>query len=399
MIDFESPETHFLFNPRLADREKQWLESAKNSAVGSDKAVQTKPFPKLRGHIWLASSGTTGAGSGAPSADALKVIALSKRAFLVAAAGANTYLRSMSTDVWLNPLPNFHVGGLSIYARASLTGAKVVVPPSAKWNVQEFVSLCEKEKITLASLVPTQVYDLVVAKLKAPKPVRAVLVGGSALSPQLYAQASELGWPLLPTYGMTEVCSQIATGAPEATILGHIEARVSETGLLQIRSEALFTEMGYVNADGYQVLFSGDDALTSGGLSDGWYTTNDFCEIEKKNGRRLLRFVGRAHDLIKVGGELVNLAKLKSRFEEFMRARNSDIPFEYVFIADEHDRLGQIVSVATGVSGAIKAAELFEEFNSELAPFERVRRVFAFQSLPKSDLGKIKIGEIRDFIS
>ena len=39
------------------------------------------------------------------------------------------------------------------------------------------------------------------------------MTGGGALDPSLYKQARDLGWPLLPSYGLTECGSQVATAS------------------------------------------------------------------------------------------------------------------------------------------------------------------------------------------
>jgi O-succinylbenzoic acid--CoA ligase len=106
-IDWLSHESHVLLNPRMPDAERQRLESF------------VVPLP---GHLWLATSGTTGS---------LKLTALSKRAMLASAAAVNRHLQSDADDVWLCVLPTFHVGGLGIYARAFLSGAQVV---TAEWR-------------------------------------------------------------------------------------------------------------------------------------------------------------------------------------------------------------------------------------------------------------------------
>ncbi|HET8773411.1 MAG TPA: AMP-binding protein, partial [Thermoanaerobaculia bacterium] len=121
-IDWLSADSHVLLNPRMPEEERRRLESL---------------VVDLPGHVWLSTSGTTGA---------LKLTALSKRALLASAAAVNRHLQSDDRDVWLCVLPTFHVGGLGIYARAFLSGARVV---TSGW-----------EGVTLASLVPAQVSDL-----------------------------------------------------------------------------------------------------------------------------------------------------------------------------------------------------------------------------------------------
>src|SRR5712691_8408649 len=155
--------------------------------------------PSLRGHVWMATSGTTGA---------LRLVALSKRAILASAEAVNRHLDATDRDVWLCVLPTFHVGGLGIHARAGLTGSRVI---ASAWDARQFIRTIAAENVTLASVVPAQVRDLVALGEPAPPSMRAIVVGGGALTLDLYSAAHALGWPVLPSYGMTEACSQIAT--------------------------------------------------------------------------------------------------------------------------------------------------------------------------------------------
>ena len=188
------PEAGLLLNPRLDPARAAELARWKASA------------PDLADHFWIATSGS----SGRP-----KLVALSREALLASAEAVNRHLESGPSDVWVNVLPLFHVGGLSILARAERSGARVAgnldtsaLPP---WDPREFLDLLEREKATLTSLVPTQVHDLAARELRPPASLRAVLVGGARLTRDLYQAARGLGWPLLPTYGSTELASQAAT--------------------------------------------------------------------------------------------------------------------------------------------------------------------------------------------
>src|SRR5207253_1068669 len=87
------------------------------------------------------------------------------------------------------------------------------VVKGGEWNPARTVKKWKDRKVTLTSLVPTQVFDLVSANLTAPKNLRAAVIGGGALDPSLYLKARELGWALLPSYGLTECASQVATAS------------------------------------------------------------------------------------------------------------------------------------------------------------------------------------------
>jgi o-succinylbenzoate---CoA ligase len=324
-IDWLSDETHVLLNPRMPAAERERLRSF---------------VVPLAGHLWLATSGTTGA---------LKLTALSKGAMLASAAAVNRHLQSDPHDVWLCVLPTFHVGGLGIYARAFLSGARVV---AAGW-----------EAVTLASLVPAQVSDLVRARTPAPPSLRAVVIGGGALSSSLYDDARNLGWPLLPSYGMTECCSQVATAtvdSPELRLLDHIETRIEDDGRLALRSDALFT--GYASEDGFV-----DPKI------DGWFITEDVASIEGST----LRVEGRRGDFVKIGGESVDLARLDRILSE-LGADAAVVP-----IPDE--RLGHVIALAL----ASGDDTIVDAFNARVFPFERARRVIRVAEIPRTPLGKI----------
>lgn len=332
-IDWLSDETHVLLNPRTPEAERLRLESLVTG---------------LPGHVWLSTSGTSGA---------LKLTALSKGAMLASASAVNRHLHSDSSDVWLCVLPTFHVGGLSIYARAFLSGARVV---REGW-----------EGVTLASLVPAQVSDLVRARTKAPQSLRAVVIGGGSLSPSLLEQARELGWPLLPSYGMTECCSQVATAtlaSSDLVLLDHIEARIELDGRLALRSEALLT--GYATEDGF---VDPKDA-------DGWFVTEDVASLEE----RTLRVAGRRGDFVKIGGESVDL----SRLDRILAELGADAAV--VAIPDE--RLGHVIALAVA-SGDAEA--IAQAFNGRVFPFERARRTIRVGTIPRTELGKIQRNRIR----
>ena len=255
-------------------------------------------FPELPDHVWMASSGTSGRA---------KIVALSRAAIESSAAAVNRHLGVSPTDQWINPLPLFHVGGLGIVVRAALS--KTLCHSFEEWNPQEFVRRATECGATLSSLVPTQVHDLVSARQACPSALRAVVVGGGALDESLRVRAAQLGWPLLPSYGMTETASQVATARPAAEdfswlpLLDHIEARVGEGSVLELRGSSLLT--------GWMLFDSDGSARWEDPKIDGWFRTSDRAEVS--NGE--LRFLGRTDDLIKIRGELVDFVALVSALQ------------------------------------------------------------------------------------
>jgi len=321
-----------LLNPRLDPALRERILSA--------------GFPDLPGHFWVASSGTSGRA---------KIVALSRAALEASAAAVNRRLGAGPLDRWINPLPLFHVGGLGIFIRAALS--KIPCHSFEKWNPLEFVRQVTECGATLSSLVPTQVRDLVNAQLRCPPSIRAVVVGGGALEESLRLLAGQLGWPLLPSYGMTETASQIATansGAEDFSwlpLLDHVEARLTEGGVLEVRGQSLLT--------GWMLFDAVGSARWEDPKRGGWFRTSD--RVELRDGR--LRFVGRVDDLVKIRGELVDIGSLERDLQT--RVSSGLVRID----AQQDDRNGlNLVVVAENITAEAEAKEALGIFPAYARP-------------------------------
>lgn len=332
--------------------------------------------------VGIASSGTTSVGGEA------KIAVLSKQGFLDSAASVNRHLESDHRDTWLHILPDFHVGGLAIWARASVSGARVFKPSNWKWDERSLKDLIEGSRASLISLVPTQVYDLVQSQIKSPPHLRAAIVGGGSIHDSVYFKARSLGWPILPSYGLTECSSQVATASlasldnsvfPEDLfLLPHVEARVDCEGLLALRSRSLLE--GYFQTD-----VRGEDWKWIDSKIDGWFTTEDRVKI----GHGTLRFLGRRDDLVKILGELVSLNVLEGRL--FALVQVLHLSQEVVLIALPQPRSGFEIALVFLESDytAAQVEQLVEAFNKDLLPIQQVKRTHGVAKMPRSELGKI----------
>jgi len=336
-VDFQSNQSYDLKNPRLP---KETL----------------LPDVDILGHVWIATSGTTGS---------IKWAALSKEALLISAAAVNAHFSITQQDIWINPLPSFHVGGLGIYARAHLSDSKVV--PFQGWDPQSFHNQIILNKATLTSLVPTQLYDLIQTNLKAPPTLRAVIIGGGSLDPSLFHKALELHWPIAPSYGMTECCSQIATALPghsQMQILPHVTLKDSP---LKVSSKSLLTAY-----------------WTQGQLYDpkegDWLQTEDLVEIENNH----LKFLGRKGDWAKILGENVHLLPLQALLDA--HAKPLGIEAYLKFLPDPR-KGSRIVLITTHT----EPSTLIAQYNSQVMPFERIDECILVPHIEKTALGKVII--------
>jgi O-succinylbenzoic acid--CoA ligase len=368
MIDWRSRETHLFINPKLP------------SAIKDRMKIHNLPL--LHGHIWLSSSGTT-------TTSTVSLYALSKKAFLVAAEAANWHLKATPRDVWLNVLPAFHVGGLAIWARSHLANQKVIDQSAARWDVAAFFRWCDEGGVTLASLVPTQLFDLVESGRRAPSSLRAILLGGAATDETLYRRARELGFNVLPSYGMTECCSQVATAPleslqrmdfPEMRVLPHIEVKNDSEGFLAIQSEALFTMRVDCHPQHYENLKRVGD----------WYVTKDRADLRTEGESQVwLRPRGRSNDELKISGELVNLLDLNGLFY-----RISGLS-EAVILAQKNERRGHDIVVVLPRESYEVSGQWIEKFNREVVPVAKIMATYFVDKIPRTELGKVKTADLR----
>ena len=326
--------------------------------------------PELQGHLFFATSGSTGHG---------RWVALSRAALLSSARVVNEHLAVTADDRWLLALPTFHVGGLGVLARSYAASCSVVVMDD-KWDAVVYHRLCCENKATLSSLVPTQIVDLVNGGIKAPSSLRAVLVGGGRLENSVYGKAVDLGWPVVETYGMTETCSQVATtmlGHREMKILPSWQTRLDRDGRLMLMGESLLT--GYVTCLDKRCSYTDPK-------KEGWFVTDDIVEINDG----YLSVKGRADRCVKVLGELVNLDQVQRKFTAFLAVTDE---FFVVSLPDIRRGVKLIACTEQGTELGDVSLDLLEKYNAQCNPLHRIESIQCVEIL-RSPLGKVRYTQL-----
>jgi O-succinylbenzoic acid--CoA ligase len=375
--------------PAIVLANPEWVRRNPAAAAEARRLLPDQP-----GHLLVATSGT----SRAPEAG-VRWVALSRRAVLASAAAVNAHLEAGPRDTWALALPLFHVAGLGILARAWLSQARVEDAGSGDWDPRSFRQRVEETSATLTALVPTQVFDLVAAALAGPPTLRAVVVGGGRLDPELYDRARGLRWPLLPSYGLTETASQIATASlasldegtcPSALpMLSHAEARADGGDVIWVRGASLLTN--YVEID------SGRTVAWDPRDSDGWLRTEDLGAVRGN----LIEVRGRSADTVKVLGELVWLPRVEAAAARWAGREPSLAGFrvDLAVAALPHERLGCELVLALALEGSEATAgpspgELLASLarfeSGAMLPPERIRRLALVEAIPRTPLGKCR---------
>jgi O-succinylbenzoic acid--CoA ligase len=362
---FSQKRSCLLLDPRLAPEVRHELHDAVSR-------IHVRPET-----VWIASSGTTQKKNSLP-----RLVALSWVSLEASAASVNAHLLATSQDVWLQVLPDFHVGGLGIRVRAILSESRVVssVGNLAPWSARQMFEDLVRHRATLTSLVPAQLFDLVQAGFLAPSHLRAVVIGGQALAPLLYERARALGWPVLPSYGMTETSSQVATAAlsslsegtfPSLQVLAHAQIIKSNDGLLAVRASSLLDGILSKESEKWSFVDPKENQV---------FLTSDRGEVMGS----LVQVAGRASDQVKIGGELVDRVLLEHLLLEVRLSLNIFSDCALLFEPDV--RLGFVVGLLA--TDAADGDRVVAEFNRQALPAARIRSLRVVQTIARDALGK-----------
>jgi o-succinylbenzoate---CoA ligase len=375
--DWTSDKNELLINSRFSLKEKEEI------------LAMLSQSPPIRGHVWIATSGST------VSTSHIKWTALSKEAVLASAGAVNKIMESTASDRWVSPLPSFHVGGLGVFARSYLSRAKAIdyyELSRGKWDPRNFYQTLHNEQATLTSLVPAQLYDLTALQMPPPTSLRAIIIGGGVLHEELYLRGLKLGWNLFPSYGLTECSSQVATAElahrtegkmPPLKLLPHIEAAIDAGGHILLKSPALLSFYSIKTSEGIQFI---DPKI------QGWFKTEDLGDLSG----RFLTVHGRTSNFIKIGGESVSLLRLERILNEVKLTHRSEIDMHLIPIPDR--RLGHVIHAAVAASPGGSLNEIIASYQENVLPFERIRKVHYVERIPRSSLSKVLMHELVQLI-
>ena len=418
-IDYEGKQSYYFFNPKHPKAE--------------DFKKRATQLPVLKSHIYLYTSGHS------------KICLLSKKALLHQASLANKNLQASKKDKWLISLPLYHVGGISILARAFLSKSSYLIN-TKKWYPLSFKKQIEKEKISLSSLVPTQVYDLVAKNLKAPPCLRALLVGGDFLSPEIYKQAKELGWPLLLCYGATETSSHIAVeelsslkkarkgkafmkllegvelypDKKSVSVEGNKKSTALKNNKKKRKELALKKETGKKQAGGasfFKVkspgLLTAYFDLKKGRLfdpkdKDGLFLLEDPFIVKNKTLELLAHLSPQMKSEIKILGEKVNLKSLVCLLENSKKTIKKELEaqknkkmkdFKAHLIPIPEERQSWILALVGEIKDFDKLLLLKKNYNKKVLPYEKIQALYFLEKDPLQSFLKLKLENWKEWLA
>lgn len=218
-----------------------------------------------------------------------------------------------------------HFGGINtILAITASLGTVVTVSDRSVANICRAI---ERYKVELLPTTPSFLTLLVASKLYREYDLSSLkrISYGTEVMPQATLDRVRQAFPgvdLLQTYGLSEVGVLRSQSRDDGSLWVRIGGEGFQTrivdGVLWIKSE--YAMVGYLNAP------SEFDA-------EGWFNTQDQVEVDGE----YFRILGRATDLINVGGQKVYPAEVESAILEI------DNVLDVAVFGEKHNLLGQIV--------------------------------------------------------
>ncbi|MDA7599656.1 AMP-binding protein [Alphaproteobacteria bacterium] len=337
------------------------------------------------------TSGTTGRPKGA---------VLPQRAMRSNAIMSTHAFDLAKSDITLNILPLFHVGGLNIQPIPTLiAGGQIVIHKT--FNPAEVIAAIASDKITQVTTVPTMLAALLAhddwarADLSS---LRMMAIGSTDVPATMINQIQADGIALVQVYGATETAPTAIYQTADIAFdsVGSIGRAGIDCAIRLVDENGQDVALGMVG----EIWVKGDNILShywnnpeqsTASISDGWFHTGDMARLDT-NG--LYWFADRLKHVIISGGENIYPAELERVLNNHPRL------VEFTIIGRDDERWGQVpVVVAVRRDQSIDAAAIISVFDDEVAKFKRPKDVIFVDALPRNALGKIVTDQVAALIA
>ena len=295
-------------------------------------------------------------------------------------------------DVLIGVLPFFHIYGMVLILNLAIyRGVTLVTMP--RFDLEQFLQIVEKYKITCLNLVP----PLVLALSKHPlvdnydvSSIRLISSGAAPLGQELeQACADRIDCQIYQGYGLTEVAgaSHVNTIPVPSDKVGAVGQVVPNTYSKIIDTESGkelgINEQGEVLIKGPHVMkgyLNNEEATKHCIDEDGWFHTGDIGYADEDG---YFFIVDRVKELIKYKAYQVAPAELEAILVSHEAIADAAV------IPSPDEEAGEIPKGFIVLSSEISAEEIMKFVAEQVAPHKKIRKIEIVDEIPKSASGKI----------
>ena len=287
----------------------------------------------------------------------------------------------LSNIIIFNTLPLSHISGFMPLWRSKIWDCEYInispkIIKESKYLLEQTLKIKGKSrKILITSLVPTQLYRLLLNKdgINWLNLFDLIWVGGASVSKNILKKCIKEKINLSPCYGATETAAMISSLKPKEFLNGNlndgeifkdINVRINEKNLIEIKTERIGKEV------------SQSSEIKDFKNIDGWWESGDIGKKFIKNNKEYLIVYGRVDNTINSGGEIVFLDLIKKRILDFIN--NEDLPVKNFKFEKINDLIwGQRYRILidfkenTANKNLFKSIKKLENFSETFQKFER----------------------------
>jgi O-succinylbenzoic acid--CoA ligase len=302
-----------------------------------------------------------------------KLISISREQMALSARMTGAALGLNENDHAFICLNTDYIAGMMMLARGFELKLKITVVPPVSNPLKEFPPV---SKFSFAAFVPLQLQTILKDSpgcLSILNNMKAIIVGGAAVSPELEKNIQTILAPVYLTYGMTETVSHIALrrlNGPERSDfyapLENVKLRLDQRGCLEINAPV---------------------------TNHQWITTNDLAELHPDH---KFKWLGRIDNIINSGGIKMQIEELESKIEKIFSS--AGIERRFLISSLPHEELGEsVVLILEGKKSAEEEKAVLEKLKAALQKFEVPKTVRFVEHFKMTETGKIDRKMNHDF--
>ncbi len=383
--------------------------------------LPTKPIEKKQlnhdlttHYLVLYTSGTTALPKG---------ILLTTRACLLNAAGIVAWQKFTEKDRFNIVLPLHHINSTEFCLAMLLIGGTIIL--NSRYSTSKFWHIITKHQATNSSIVPTILHDLLVRHAEFQQAnldissLKRICIGSAPVLPEETLRFYKtFGVRVVQGYGQTETALRVA-GVPIDTdeeryknlvklnTIGtelannHLAIMDGNNNDLPEGKEGEICISGPILADGYL----NNPQETAQAFKKGWFHSGDLGYWKDMNGEKYFFIIGRIKEIIIKGG--VNLSP--AAIEDVLLKAFPEIDGVSV-VGYPDSRMGEEIAVVVVLKrshlarqGETLQNQIIESGQNGVIPglsrYEAPKKVFVFDSLPKTSTGKIQRVEVKKMVA